>query len=483
MASYESRLYLAGRFTDGTGDAHVAVHSPVTGEHLADLPVPSASDVDRAVAAARAAFDVYRHWSTYERAELCHRVAAGIEARADELARLTTLEQGKPLEAEARDDVADSAELFAVSAEDAKRLYGEVVPSVERAKRILTFRRPVGVWAGITPWNFPLMIMCEFLAPALATGNAIVCKPPENTPLACLALGEVLTDAGVPEGLVSILPGAGPVGEALVTHPGVDAVGFVGSSATAEHVVRSAGLKRTLIEASGNGPVVVLDDADLDASAAAAAFGAYWNAGQVCCATERVLVDARVHDGFMDALERASTAAVLGDPFAASTTLGPLNNEPTARKMDRHVADAVERGARVVRGGGRAGGYPTDLYYELTVLDDVREDMLVAREESFGPVVPVMRADGDGALLRIANADPLGLQAAVFTSSLSRAFRFAEELRCGSVIVNDSTDYFEAAMPFGGAAGSRTGWGRVGGLHQLADMTDVRCAVFDLGGR
>ena len=475
-----ARLYVAGRYADGVGADVLPVISPVTGEHLADLPVATGDQVDEAVAAARRAFEDFRRWSVHERAELCHRIARLVEEHAEELARLTTLEQGKPLAAEARDDVADTAELFAQSAEDAKRLYGDVIPSTQRDKRMLTFHVPVGVWAAITPWNFPLMIMAEFLAPALATGNAVVCKPPAHTPLACLRLGELLTEAGVPEGLVSILPGEGPLGERLVTHPGVDAIGFVGSSETAEAIVRSAGLKRTIIEASGNGPVIVLDDADLDAAAEAAVYGAYWNAGQVCCATERVLVAEGAHDDFMAAIDTASAAAVLGDPFDDATTLGPLNNRPTADKMDRHVSDAVARGGVVLR-GGRAAGFPTDLYYDLTVIDGVSEEMLVAREESFGPVVPVLTAGSDDELLRIANADPLGLQAAVFTQSLKRAFRFAEELRCGSVVVNDSTDYFEGAQPFGGAAGTRTGWGRVGGMSQLRDMTDLRCTILGLG--
>jgi succinate-semialdehyde dehydrogenase/glutarate-semialdehyde dehydrogenase len=452
----------------------------VTGEHLADLPVPTAVVVGDAVAAARKAFDDYRHWSVYERAELCHRIANLIEARAEELASLTTLEQGKPLH-EARDDVADTVSLFRDSAEDAKRLYGETIPSTARDKRMFTFRAPVGVWAGITPWNFPLMIMCEFLAPALATGNAIVCKPPELTPLACLALGEMLSEAGTPPGLVSILPGGGEVGAALVRHPGVDAVGFVGSSATGERIVASMGLKRSIMEMSGNGPLVVCADADLTAAAQAATYGAYWNAGQVCCASERVIVDAAVHDDFLAECVAAAAAAVrLGDPFADATTLGPLNNEPTAAKMDRHVADAMARGAKLVLGGRRAGGYPTALYYEYTLIDGVTPDMLVAREESFGPILPILVGDGDDEMLRLANQSELGLQAAVFTRSLSRAFRYGEQLRAGSVVVNESTDYFEGAQPFGGAAGTRTGWGRVGGLAQLRDMTDLRTMIVTL---
>ena len=475
----ESRLWIAGAYADPQGDS-TPVNSPVTGEKLADLPRASTEQLDAAVAAAQRAWDDYRHWSVYERADLCHRIAGLIEEHHEDLARLTTIEQGKPYKAEALADVEDAASLFSISAEDAKRLYGEVIPSSARNKRMFTYRAPVGVWAAITPWNFPLMIMCEFLGPALATGNAIVCKPPDTTPLACLALGALLEEAGVPTGLVSIIPGDGAVGEHLVTHAGVDAIGFVGSSTTAERIVRAAGLKRSLMEASGNGTVVVCADADLAAAAEAAVFGAYWNAGQVCCATERVLVDSRVASDFADAVVEAASAAVLGDPFDEATTMGPLANAPTAAKMDAHIADAVERGAQVRLGGGRASGYPTDLYYEFTVVDGVDSSMRIAREESFGPVVPIVACDDDGAMLTIANADPLGLQAAVFTKSLSRAFTFAEGLRCGSVVVNDSTDYFESAQPFGGAGGTRTGWGRVGGMQQLRDMTDLRCTIISL---
>lgn len=475
----ESRLWIAGAYAEPQGDS-TPVNSPVTGEKLADLPRASTEQLDAAVAAAQRAWDDYRHWSVYERADLCHRIAGLIEEHHEELARLTTIEQGKPYRAEALADVEDAASLFSISAEDAKRLYGEMIPSSTRNKRMFTYRAPVGVWAAITPWNFPLMIMCEFLGPALATGNAIVCKPPDTTPLACLALGALLEEAGVPTGLVSIIPGDGAVGEHLVTHAGVDAIGFVGSSTTAERIVRAAGLKRSLMEASGNGPVVVCADADLAAAAEAAVFGAYWNAGQVCCATERVLVDRRVASDFADAVVEAASAAVLGDPFDDATTMGPLANAPTAAKMDAHIADAVDRGARVRLGGGRASGYPTDFYYEFTVVDGVDQSMRIAREESFGPVVPILACDDDEAMLTIANADPLGLQAAVFTKSLSRAFTFAEGLRCGSVVVNDSTDYFESPQPFGGAGGTRTGWGRVGGLQQLRDMTDLRCTIISL---
>jgi acyl-CoA reductase-like NAD-dependent aldehyde dehydrogenase len=225
---------------------------------------------------------------------------------------------------------------------------------------------------------------------------------------------------------------------------------------------------------------VVCADADLTAAAEAATYGAYWNAGQVCCASERVIVDAAVHGDFTAECLRAAEVVRLGDPFDAATTMGPLNNEPTATKMDRHIADALDRGGRVLLGGRRASGYPTDLYYEYTIVDGVTPDMMMARQETFGPILPLLTADGDEAILRLANDSDLGLQAAVFTRSLERAFFYGEGLRAGSVVVNDSTDYFEGAQPFGGAAGSRTGWGRVGGMAQLRDMTDLRTVILSL---
>ena len=346
---------------------------------------------------------------------------------------------------------------------------------------MFTWRAPIGVWAGITPWNFPLMIAAEFIAPALATGNAIVAKPPSITPLAALQLGELLTEAGVPEGLVSILPGEGAVGERLVTHPGIDAIGFVGSSATAEKIVRAAGLKRSIIEASGNGPVVVLADADIAKAAEAAVYGAYWNAGQVCCATERVIVDASIKDEFVQAALKAAEAVSLGDPFDEKTLMGPLCNEMTAAKMDAHVADAVGRG-RVGAGRRAASRRPAHrplLRAARSSTASPKTCSSPARSRSARSFRSSPRTATTSAL-RIANSDTLGLQAAVFTQSLQRAFRFSQEMKVGSVVVNDSTDYFENAQPFGGAGGTRTGWGRVGGMAQLRDMTDVRTTVISL---
>lgn len=234
------------------------------------------------------------------------------------------------------------------------------------------------------------------------------------------------------------------------------------------------------MECSGNGPLVVLGDADLDAAAKAAVYGASLCSGQVCCATERVVVHRDIHDAFVEAILRAAGQVVLGDPFVEATNLGPLNNQGVAAKMDRHMADARERGARVLTGGERRHGQPTDLYYEFTVVDGVPEESLLSREESFGPVVPIITGASDDELLRIANDDKLGLQGAVFTRDMAAAFRFIENMAVGQVIVNDSTCYWDINMPFGGAGGRGTGWGRIGGKWTLLAMTDVRTGVISL---
>jgi acyl-CoA reductase-like NAD-dependent aldehyde dehydrogenase len=480
MPPTDLKLFIAGEWTEGTGDGVYELHSPVTGEHIATVPRPSRGDVARAAQAAGDGTEALAAMSAFERAALCHRIADLIEGRVEELARIQTLEQGKPYKAESLPDIEEAAENFRIAAEDVKRLTTDILPSQDINKRILTFRKPVGRWAAITPWNFPLLIPVEYIAPGLASGNALVSKPPEFTPWTALEFARLCEEAGVPRGALSVLPGDGEVGEWLVTSKDIDAIAFTGSSATGERIVGQAGLKRTLMEMSGNGPLIVCGDANVTAAAEAAVFGAYYCAGQVCCATERAIVVDAVHDEFVEATLKAAESSVrLGDPFDDATTMGPLNNEETARKMDRHMADARERGAAILVGGGRAEGFPTPLYYQFTVVDGVDTDSLLSREESFGPVVPIIRARDSKEALEIANRDELGLQAAVFTSSLREAFWYADNLRNGNVVINDTTDYWEAHEPFGGGAGTRTGWGRVGGVYTMLDMTDLRTVVID----
>ena len=474
-----TRMFIAGTWIEGSGDGSIEVRSPATGQRLGAVPISTNEDVDRAARAARDGLEAMDGMTVFDRARLLHRAAELMEERKQDLGRLLALEQGKPVRTEAVPEIEESAENFRIAAEDAKRLTTEVLPSEDPNKKMFTFRKPNGVYAVISPWNFPFSIPSELIAPALAGGNAVVFKPSEFTPLIGTKMIEVLEEAGFPPGSVSLVFGEADTGHALVTHPMVDAIAFVGSHETGEAIVRAAGLKRTLMELSGNGPQIVLDDANLEAAASLATFGATYVSGQCCVATERVLVHRSVHEELVERMVKEAVAVRLGDPLDEETTMGPLNNAPVADKVDRHLDDARGRGVAILTGGGRAKGFPTDLYYRLTVADRVPPESLLFREESFGPVLPVTAFADDEEAIELANQSHLGLQASVFTSSLNRAFTFIDRLRFGNVVVNDTTDYWEALEPFGGASGTRTGWGRVGGKWALQDMTDLRTAVID----
>jgi acyl-CoA reductase-like NAD-dependent aldehyde dehydrogenase len=309
-----------------------------------------------------------------------------------------------------------------------------------------------------------------------------VWTPASSTSVCAVKLAECIVDAELPPGVFSMVTGPGSVvGDEVAGSAGTHAIGFIGSVATGLQVaVRAAG-KTTLLELGGNGPMVVLDDADLEAAAEASIAASFLCAGQSCTAGELFLVHESVHDEFVQRLRAAVERFVrLGDPFAAETTMGPLNNAATAEKTDEHVVDAVERGARIVAGGARADGFPTDLYWQATILDGVTEDMAVAREETFGPVVPVLRISSDEEALQIANSSPYGLLTAVWTRDLARGLRFAEAVDAGWVNVNESTNYWESHLPFGGRSGKSSGVGRVGGSQVLEAFTEPKTVVLSL---
>jgi succinate-semialdehyde dehydrogenase/glutarate-semialdehyde dehydrogenase len=410
------------------------------------------------------------------------RVAALIEERRDDLARTLTLDQGKPLHSEAYGEVEELVVYWRMAAADATRLAGSMPPSVDTSKRVLAYRVPRGVVGVITPWNWPYTMPAEIVAPALAAGNAVVWAPAPSTSVCSVKLAECIVDAELPAGVFSMVLGPGAVvGDEIASSPGTHAVGFIGSIATGLQVAARAAGKTTLLELGGNGPMVVLEDADVEAAAEASLAASFLCAGQSCTAGERFLVHESVHDAFIEALEAAIARSIrLGDPLSADTTMGPLNNEPTAQKMDRHVADAVGRGAGVVTGGRRAAGFPTDLYWEPTVLTEVTDEMEVASEETFGPVVPITRISSDEEALQIANASPYGLLTAVWTRDLARGLRFAEAVDAGWVNVNESTNYWESHLPFGGRAGSSSGVGRVGGSSVLEAFTEPKTVVLTL---
>ncbi len=477
----EYLICAGGTWREGRAGTMAAV-SPASGAAFASVAVASPADVDDAVAAAGAAWPSWAALPAFERAARCRAVAAAIAGRAEDLARALTEDQGKPLAAEARDEVSELAEYFRMAAEDAIRLAGaDAPPSTSAARRVLEpLRVPLGVVGVISPWNWPYTMGAELFAPAMAAGNAVVWVPAPTTSACCALLAEIITGAGVPAGVFSFLPGPGPVvGDAVAGHPGVHAVGFIGSVATGASVaVRAAG-KTQLLELGGNGPMVVLEDADLGLAAAAALEAAYLCAGQSCTAGERFLVHAAVRAEFVERVVAATKDQVrLGDPFDPATTMGPLNNEPTAVKFDRHVAGALADGARVCCGGGRAAGFPTALFAEPTVLDGVTPDMEIAREETFGPVVPVVEIGSAEQALELTNTSPFGLTAAVFTEDLERGLAFAERARAGWVNINASTNLWESHLPFGGRSGSVSGRGRVGGRYAMETFTEPKTVVY-----
>jgi acyl-CoA reductase-like NAD-dependent aldehyde dehydrogenase len=474
----EHLLYIGGDWRAGEGGGADAT-SPATGEVFARTAVAGPADVDAAVAAAAAAGPAWARASPFERAEACERIATAVTVHQDELADVLTRDQGKPL-AEALDEVRELTVYFQMAGEDAKRLAGELPASVSAGRRVLVTRVPLGVVGVVSPWNWPYTMGAEILAPAMAAGNTVVWVPAPTTTACCAVLAELIAQAGLAAGVFNFVPGPGPVaGDALVGHPGVAGVGFVGSVATGASVAARAAGKAQLLELGGNGPMVILADADLELAAAAALEAAYLNAGQSCTAGERFLVEASVRAAFVEAVVAATEAQIrLGDPFDEQTSMGPLNNEPTAAKFDRHIADAVARGARICCGGHRARDFPTRLFAEPTVLDGVTSGMAIEREETFGPVVPVVEVASAAAALAAANASPYGLTAAVFTADLERGLAFAEGARAGWVNINASTNLWESHLPFGGRAGSISGRGRVGGRYPMDAFTEPKTIVY-----
>lgn len=477
------RMYVAGEWTDGESGVRTEAKSPSTGEVIGTVPEGTREDVRHAIEAANEAWPAWAARSAFERAAAIGRIAAVIDKRREDLAQTLTLDQGKPLHAEAYEEVDELIEYFSMAAADVTRLDGVMPPSVDAGKRVLLYRVPRGVVGVISPWNWPYTMPAELLAPALATGNAVVWTPAPSTSICAVKLAECIVEAGLPPGVFNMITGPGPVvGDEVAKNPGTQAVGFIGSIETGQKVASRAAGKATLLEMGGNGPMVVLDDADLDAAAEASLDAAFLCAGQSCTAGERFLVHEKVHGTFLEKLLSALEQRIhLGDPSVLETTMGPLNNEATAIKMDEHIADALEGGARLLSGGARAKGFPTALYYEPTVIDGVTGSMRVAREETFGPIVPITTIEDEEEAIRAVNSSPYGLLSAVFTRDLGRGLRFAESVRTGWVNVNAATNHWESHLPFGGSAGSLSGVGRVGGKHPMETFTEFKTVILDLG--
>ena len=483
VARSVKKMFVNGEWVESESGQFFDADSPATGEVIAQVPKGTRADAGRAVEAAHKARAAMAALKGFDRSRRLHHVADTITKRREELGHLLALDQGKPLVSEALGEVDEAAEYFRIAAEDLKRLEGRVLPSASPSKLVLARHYPRGVYGVITPWNWPLTMAAELIAPALAAGNTVVWTPAPSTSVISVALMECIAEGDFPPGAMNLVTGPGAeVGDEVAGHPLVDGVGFVGSTVTGASVARRAAGKHVMLELGGNGPMIVFADANIGKAVEGAIVGCYLCAGQSCTAGERILVQEPVRDEFIARLADAARALRLGDPFDPETTLGPLNNEGVATKMDEHIADALKHGAKLVLGGERAKGFPTHLYYHATILDGVEPDMRVSQEETFGPIAPIIKFEDEKQALAIANDSPYGLLGAVYTKDLSRALRFADALETGWVNINESTNYWEAHLPFGGRAGKKSGIGRVGGRFALEQMTDLKTIVIEIEG-
>jgi succinate-semialdehyde dehydrogenase/glutarate-semialdehyde dehydrogenase len=470
--------YVGGAWIGADGGATFAVSDPATGAVLATVPNLGAAETARAIAAANAAFPAWRARTAKERAAVLRKWHALMMENQEDLARLMTAEQGKPL-AEARGEIAYAAGFIEWFAEEARRVYGDTIPGHAADKRIVVLKQPVGVAAAITPWNFPSAMITRKAGPALAAGCTMVVKPAELTPLSALALAVLAERAGVPAGVLNVLTAdadnAPAVGKALCASPLVRKITFTGSTEVGKILLRQAAdtVKRCSMELGGNAPFIVFDDADLDAAVKGAIASKYRNSGQTCVCANRILVQDEVHDAFAAKLAAAVAQLKVASGFEPGAAIGPLIEEAAVAKIERHVADALGKGARLVLGGKRHARGGT--FFEPTVIADATADMIMAQEEIFGPVAPLFRFRDEGEAVALANATPFGLAAYFYSRDIGRIFRVAEALEVGMVGINEGLISTEVA-PFGGV--KESGIGREGSRLGIEEYLDVKYLCF-----
>jgi succinate-semialdehyde dehydrogenase/glutarate-semialdehyde dehydrogenase len=471
-----TQLFIDGRWEDGEQAEHDEIRDPASGDVVARTARGRRADARRAVAAAHAALGPWAALPAKERSATLRAWHDLIVAHVEDLAVLLTAEQGKPID-EARGEIRYGAAFLEWYAEEAKRAYGEVIPSPADGRRLLTLRRPVGVCAAITPWNFPMAMIARKAAPALAAGCTMVVKPAPATPLSALAMAALAERAGLPAGVLNVVCGpAEEIGGELLDSELVRKLTFTGSTAVGRTLMARAAqtVKRVSLELGGNAPVIVFDDADLDVAVAGAIASKFRNAGQTCVCANRILVQDGVHDAFVERFTSAAAALRVGDGFEPGVEIGPLIDERALAKVREHVEDAVRHGARIACGGREhaLGG----TWFEPTVLTGATPAMRIASEETFGPVAPVFRFATEAEGLALANATESGLAAYVFTRDLGRAWRAGEALEFGVVGVNTGIISYEGA-PFGGV--KQSGIGREGSRHGLDDYLEITYLCLD----
>lgn len=467
------RTLIGGEWVEGTGPTKDVVN-PATGEVVSVVAFSSPDQVDQAVAAAKSAQLEWAKLPMGARARILHAGLDAVEARGEEIAVWITKEMGKTL-AEAREEVLGdtTVPLSRAAIEDARRLAGKAPQAWAEFypnRRVHTLYQPIGVTGFISPWNFPSEMLFLCVA-SMAMGNGCVWKPSEWAPSAPMLtskiFAEAAVEAGMPEGLLNLVWGGPDEGEHLVSHDDVGLIAFIGSTAVGEQIHRAAGVKRLLLELGGNGPLIVMDDADLDRAVEAAVNDCFYQAGQVCTSGERVLVHEAIYDEFVARVAEAARQITVGDPMDESTQMGPLSDQRILDKVHEHVEDARAAGATIEAGGRHEG-----LFYQPTVISGVTTDMRIAREETFGPVVPIIKISSADEALAIANDSEYGLSMAVFTSSLRTAYEMGEGLQAGAVNVNDGTNSWEHSSPFGGW--NKSGLGRELGEDGVREFANVK---------
>jgi succinate-semialdehyde dehydrogenase / glutarate-semialdehyde dehydrogenase len=469
-------MYINGEWLSADGGKEFAVRNPATSETLAQIADGGVAETRRAIEAAHAAFPAWSGMTADKRAALLSKAAQLMTERAEDLARVLTQENGKPLP-ESRGEVAVGASFFQWNAEEARRIYGEVVPTIANDRRVLTIKQPVGVVAAITPWNFPFSMVTRKLGPALAAGCTAVLRPARATPLVAIEIFKIMEEVGFPAGVVNLVTGtdSAGMGAELATNPLVRKLTFTGSTEVGKQLLglASSTVKRVSLELGGHAPFLVFDDADLDKAAAAAVTSRFRNAGQTCICTNRVYVQRSVADAFTAKVAQLAGSLKIGNGLQQGTQVGPLIDERGFQKVQTHVEDAVGKGAKVLTGGrpARVNGDLKGYFYEPTVLAETKPTMKVMYEETFGPVLPIQAFDTEDEAIGLANDTPYGLAAYFYARDVGRIFRVSEKLEYGIVGANDPIPV-GAHIPFGGY--KESGLGRENGSEGINHFLEVK---------
>ncbi|HSS44008.1 MAG TPA: aldehyde dehydrogenase family protein [Thermoanaerobaculia bacterium] len=477
----QTDLFINGDFVPSASGRRFATINPATEEKIADVAEAGREDLDRAVAAARAAF-ASGPWASMkprQRGRILTRAAELLVSRAEQFGRVETLDNGKPIFESAKIDMPAAAECLAYFGESADKLYGDTFPGRNDAM-LLTLREPIGVVGAITPWNFPLLQAMWKIAPALALGNAVVLKPASATPLTSLLFAELLAEAGLPPGAFNVVPGPGVViGQAMAEHPGIEKISFTGETDTGKTILRAAAgtVKRVSMELGGKSPNIVFADADLEAAAKGAINAIFYGKGELCSAGSRLLVEDSVHDALMEKVVERAKKMVPDDPLNPKTRLGSLVSQTQRANVERYVASGTSEGARLLAGGHPVSVKGKGAFFEATVFDGVRPDMRIAREEIFGPVLATLTFRDEAEAVAVGNATIYGLAAAVWSRDIKRALRTAKGLKAGTVWIN-AYNFYDPGLPFGGYKAS--GFGRERGHHALEEYTQVKSIWVDL---